>query len=92
MPALEHTFAATEERVIVGMPGFGGSVADYVQARASQLRALMALMVSAPEAVGEMNDDLRSDLLWLADTLSGEIADALAQIGVNNPTQEVAHA
>lgn len=82
MAAIEHTFAATEERVIVGVPGFV-SPWDYVQTRASQLRALSTLMVLASNVVGEIDDELRADLLGLSAALSSEIADAMSQSETN---------
>lgn len=82
----KHTFASDADgRCVVGHPGFVSPWA-YVQARAVQLRALTSLMVNASEAVGEMNDELRADLLGLSVALSSEIADALGQISVKPTT------
>jgi hypothetical protein len=77
---LEHTFAAdADERVVIGVPGFCGSLQNYMVARSGQLKALSALMVNAAEFMDEMDEALRSDLLWLSQMLASEIADAIGQ-------------
>lgn len=85
MPKREHTFAIdSEQRVVVAYPEFC-SPCDYMVARIGQLRALGVLMVNAADTVGDMGAELRADLLWLSQMLSSEIADAVEQIGLNEP-------
>lgn len=82
----EHAFASDDAgRVVVSFPGFA-TPWDYTQTRASQLRALSTLMTLASNVVGEIDDELRADLLSLSVALSSEIADALGQIVVKSTT------
>lgn len=79
-----HTFVSEAVgRCAVGIPGFCGSLRDYMVTRTCQLRARNALMVGASEIAGEFDDKLLADLLWLSSMLAHEIADAASQGKVN---------
>lgn len=77
----EHSFSTSADGkgVIVSYPGVC-SLRDYMLARSNQLKALTTFMATASEGLTDLDHDVRTDLVWLVQTLAHEIADAISVI------------